>query len=258
MAISPDQYLAQYGQYQQKMATEYLTPFQKQMAAMQEQYDPNQSGPMASENYRKYGGQYNAAQAALANAQNTINNRTPSAAEAAAWANKQAAYGLADENIDRLANDPTDAMVRQSLQDVMSGKTTPYNQETRTAFMTGASQQAGAANAQRQQQMIEQAAERGLSANDPSVQAAMRSSQAQQQQGVQDSRLDIAQKANLANFQAQQGATNQLGGYNMQRQNMMTQANQNKQNMLWNQQFNSRDRMPSFAMFMNQAKPKAQ
>lgn len=165
-------------------------------------------------------------------------------AEMQANANKSEAYDIARGGVSRVTDDPVDALIRQQLQGVATGKNVPFNDEVRNSMFSEQADMGAAANANRAEKILAQASERGLSMNDPSVQAALRKSQTEQQLGAQGARQDIAKTANRENFAAQQSGLRDLSGVNSAYQGRITGAERNLQGMLWNEQFNQKTPMP--------------
>lgn len=168
-------------------------------------------------------------------------------AELKAEANKREAYDLARGGVDRVTEDPIDALIREQLTGVATGKSVPFNEEVRNALFSEQADMGGAANASRAEKILAQATERGLNPNDPGVQAALRNSLTTQQLGAQGARQDIAKTANRENFAAQQRGLNQLSGVNESYQNRITGMEDRLRGMLWNEGFNQRTAMPAMA-----------
>ncbi len=180
---------------------------------------------------------------AASSAQNRLGNLTggiaaldPNNAENQAAGNKYQAYDLARGGVSRLQNDPTDQFIRQALQTAAGPDGGPFNATTRNAMFTNAMESSGA-DAQAQS-IMESAAQRGLSPNDPSVQAALRRTQGDQAKAGQRARLGIDLQANPANYAAQQSAVNRLGDYNTGKQQQAQSAEDRLREMLWNEGFN--------------------
>lgn len=159
--------------------------------------------------------------------------------------NRRQAYDLARGGVNRLVNDPTDALIRQRLQEATQSGAGPYDATTRNAMFTNAMESSGA-DAQAQS-IVESAARRGMRPDDPSVQAALRRAQDQQAQGAQRARLGIDLEANRANYGAQQSALNRLGDYNQSRQGQIQSAEDRLREMLWNEGFNRSESGPQVA-----------
>lgn len=179
--------------------------------------------------------QFGNANNALDSAQNNLSQFDPNSVDNQAAGNKYQAYDLAHAGVDRLANDPTDQFIRQALQNAARPGAGPYDATTRNAMFTGAMESSGA-KAQAQS-IMDSAAQRGLSPNDPSVQAALRNAQGQQAQAGQRARLGIDTVANPANYAAQQSAVNRLGDYNSSRQQQQQSAEDRLREMLINEDF---------------------
>jgi hypothetical protein len=167
--------------------------------------------------------------------------------DAKAEANKREAYDLARGGVTRVTEDPVDKMIRDQLASVVSGKNVPFNDEVRNAMFSEQADMGAAANSNRAEKILAQATERGLSPNDPAVQAALRNSLTQQQLGAQGARQDIAKVANLANFNASQTGTRDLAGINESYQNRITGAEDRLRGMLWTERFNEKTAMPGMA-----------
>lgn len=146
-----------------------------------------------------------------------------------------------------LTNDPVDAMIRQRLQDVMGGKAAPYDQTTKNALFTSQADQAGAGEAARNQQIMDQVAMNGGSMNDPSAHAAINESMLQRQLANQGAHLNVDMNANTANFNAAQQATGALAANNNAHQSQITQASQ----FLTGQLDQRTTQLPSFAQFQS-------
>jgi len=131
-------------------------------------------------------------------------------------ANQQAMLQGAQGVNRQIQNDPMDSIIRGELQ-----KQLDSSGMERALFAQGTDMGA-ASNAQRAGQIISDVGRRGGNMNDPSVQAAMRQSQTQQQQDAQVARRD----ATLAGVQQRGQATNVAGGYMANRNNQLLQGNQ--------------------------------
>ena len=178
-----------------------------------------------SPNYAGYNAMESARQNAAQFDPNSAANRTEG--------NRLQAYDLARGGIDRLANDQTDQFVRQGLQQAATAGNGPYDATTRNAMFTNAMESSG--QQAQVQSIMDSAAERGMNPNDPSVQAALRRAQDGQAQTAQRARLGIDLQANRANYAAQQSGLDRLGGYNMNRQEQQTGAEDRLRTMLWNE-----------------------
>ena len=123
------------------------------------------------------------------------------------------AYGLA-RGATRDRN-PIDAQILEMLQQRAGPQGGPYDDATRSALMTQASDAAGQAalNAKGRIQG---------SAGDPSVMAANNEADARRAQAIQQAQLGINTQAGLANYDARGQALGQLGGYNQQVQRNQT------------------------------------
>lgn len=131
-------------------------------------------------------------------------------------ANQRAIYGNASGLNQQIQNDPLDAMIRSELQRNLDTK------GLEQALFAQGTDMGAAANAQRSGQIVNDAARRGGNIDDPSVQAALRQSQTQQQQNAQTARRD----ATLAGYQQRGQAVGQAGNYGAQRANTLMAANQ--------------------------------
>lgn len=140
------------------------------------------------------------------------------------------AYDLAHGGINRLANDPTDQFIRGALQKAAGPDGGPYDATTRNAMFTGAMESSGATA--QVKSIMDSAAQRGLSVNDPTVQAALRNAQGQQAQAGQRARLGVDTVANPTNYAAQQSAVNRLGDYNTGKQQQTQSAEDRLRQML--------------------------
>ncbi len=181
----------------------------------------------------------------LSGIQGNIAQYDPNSAENQAAGNKYQAYDLARGGVSRITNDPTDQFIRTALQTAAGPDGGPYNAATRNAMFTGAMESSGA-KAQAQS-IMDSAAQRGMSVNDPSVQAALRNVQGQQAQAGQRARLGIDTVANPANYAAQQSAVNRLGDYNTGKQQQTQSAEDRLREMLWNEGFNKGAPQPQVA-----------
>ncbi len=180
--------------------------------------------------FRNAENQNTAAQANLGNVQSNIAQFDPNSPENQVAGRKYQAYDLANAGINRIANDPTDQFIRQSLQTAATPGNGPYDATTRNAMFTGAMESSG--NKAQVQSIMDSAAQRGLTANDPGVQAALRQAQGQQAQAGQRARLGIDTVANPANYAAQQSGLNRLGDYNTGKQNQQQSAEDRLRQML--------------------------
>ncbi len=177
------------------------------------------------------------AQSRLGSLTGGIASLDPMNPENQAAGNKYQAYDLARAGVDRAsAVDPTDQFIRNALQSAAGPEGGPFNATTRNAMFTNAMESSGA-DAQAQS-IMESAAQRGLTANDPTVQAALRRTQGDQAKAGQRARLAIDLQANPANYAAQQSAVNRLGDYNTGKQQQQQSAEDRLREMLWNEGFN--------------------
>jgi len=138
-------------------------------------------------------------------------------------AGRKEAYGLARGAVND--QNPIDQQILAMLQSRSGADGGPYNQATRNALMTQASDTAGqvALNARGRIQG---------SAGDPSVMAANNEADARRLQSIQQAQLGINSMADVANYNARGQALGQLGSYNQQMQGNKTDARNNLINML--------------------------
>lgn len=139
-----------------------------------------------------------------------------------AVANQQAIYGNTAALNQQIQGDPLDAMIRAELQKQLDSS------GLEKALFSQATDMGAAANAQRSGQIVNDVARRGGNINDPSVQAALRQSQTQQQQGAQSARRD----ATLAGYQQRGQGVQQASGYGAQRAGTLMQSNRDLTNAL--------------------------
>lgn len=159
--------------------------------------------------------------------------------------------GNARGRVSDLTGDPVDAMIRQRLQDVMGGKIAPYDDTTKNALFTSQADQAGAGEAARNQQIMDQVAMNGGSANDPSARAALNESMLQRQLANQGAHLNVDMNANTANFNAAQQATGALASDNNAHQAQITQASQYLGSQLGNVTHQLPSMIPNFQQFQS-------
>jgi len=133
------------------------------------------------------------------------------------------AYGLARGAVND--QNPIDQQILAMLQSRSGADGGPYNQATRNAMMTQASDTAGqvALNARGRIQG---------SAGDPSVMAANNEADARRLQSIQQAQLGINSMADVANYNARGQALGQLGSYNQQMQGNRADARNTLINML--------------------------
>jgi len=138
-------------------------------------------------------------------------------------AGRKEAYGLARGAVND--QNPIDQQILAMLQSRSGADGGPYNQATRNALMTQASDTAGqvALNARGRIQG---------SAGDPSVMAANNEADARRLQSIQQAQLGINSMADVANYNARGQALGQLGSYNQQMQGNKADARNNLINML--------------------------
>lgn len=148
-----------------------------------------------------------------------------SAAPASIDAARNEAFGLLRG---RTGSNATDQYLLRELRGRASGGG-PYDQRTQNALFTQAAEDAAAA---------ERAQLRGMggSATDPSNQAAMAEAAARRQATVQGAHLNIAQNANVANYNAQGQNLGQLAGVNQAQQQVQGNAVQNLVDLLAREQ----------------------
>ncbi len=229
------------------------TAAQQQFTQAQGRYNQNPNMPMQTSGgglslgstYQSGGTPNMAAYNTMEQARGNLAALDPNSAASQAAGNKYQAYDLAHGGIDRITNDPTDQFIRQALQTAAGPDGGPFNSTTRNAMFTNAMESSGA-DAQAQS-IMESAAQRGLSPNDPSVQAALRRTQGDQAKAGQRARLGIDLQANPANYAAQQSAVNRLGDYNTGKQQQTQSAEDRLREMLWNEGQNRQTAGPQVA-----------
>jgi len=196
--------------------------------------------------YEAAAAQQEAAGRTLGGVQGQIAGFDPMSMENQAAGNKYQAYDLARGGVARAsAVDPTDQFIRNALQTAAGPEGGPFNAATRNAMFTNAMESSGA-DAQAQS-IMESAAARGMSINDPSVQAALRRTQGEQAKAGQRARLGIDLAANPANYAAQQSAVNRLGDYTSGRRQEQQSAEDRLREMLWNEGFNKAGNAPAMS-----------
>ncbi len=126
---------------------------------------------------------------------------------------KDEMYGLARGAVSK--QNPIDQMLLQSMQERAGKDAGPYDQTTRDALMTQASDAAS-------QAMRNSKARISGSAGDPSVMAANNEADARRSQAIQQAQLGINTQANVANYDARGQALGQLGNYNQRVQGNQT------------------------------------
>jgi hypothetical protein len=120
---------------------------------------------------------------------------------------------------------PTDA-ASAFFNDVLAGKKMPYDQSTQDSLYSTASDMSAAAEGANLAQATAAAQRGGASANDPSLQGQHLALQSQRQAQNMKSKQDISNKANTANFGAQEDAANALQQANFEQQRI-NQGNMN-------------------------------
>lgn len=108
----------------------------------------------------------------------------------------------------------TDDMLRRALEERAGAGAGPYDEATRNALMTQASDTAG-------QVMLNSRARIQGSAGDPSVIAANNEADARRLATIQGAQLGINTQANVANYNARGQALGQLAGYNQNQQDFL-------------------------------------
>ena len=154
---------------------------------------------------------------------NQINQAQGAGASDRIEAARNEAYGLARGAVND--QNPIDQQILAMLQSRSGADGGPYNQATRNALMTQASDTAGqvALNARGRIQG---------SAGDPSVMAANNEADARRLQSIQQAQLGINSMADVANYNARGQALGQLGSYNQQMQGNKADARNTLINML--------------------------
>lgn len=190
-------------------------------------------------------GQMNAARQGIANTQDQI-------AQGLRAQNRNEAYDIARGGVSRAAGtDPTDQFIMERLKAAAGPGGGPYDATTRNAMFTQQASMAGHAAGNEGNQILQQAAERGLSADDPAVQAALRRVQGGQAQAAQRARLGIDLEANRANYGAQQAALGQLAGVRAQQRGEQTSAEDRLRQMLLGETFRSGAGAPDYTDYIN-------
>ena len=193
--------------------------------------------------------------------QNIANNQAGQAERAAETARQAIPAALAADNrnegydvirgrIGQMANDPTDQFIRQRLQQAAGPDGGPFNEATRNAMFTAQAQQGGQMASNESARIMEDAARRGLSADDPGVRAALARVQTQQGQGAQRARLGVDLVANPANYAAQQSAVDRLGSYSQSQNQAMLSAEDRLRQMLMNERFTQGDNQPDYSSYI--------
>lgn len=126
--------------------------------------------------------------------------------------NQDEILGLARGDISRFQGDTVDEMLLSQLRGRVEGGG-PYNEEVRNSLLTQAGESAAAVQANDLARI-----QGGGNASDPSVQSQVAEANARRQAALQQAQLGIGQVANLANYNAQGQALNQLGNFNQGRQ----------------------------------------
>jgi hypothetical protein len=127
---------------------------------------------------------------------------------------------LTEGRADELRKDPVHGSIMDYLKGVMSGTSTPYNDETVNAMQSQFGRGASAREAAQMQQLRDSLQATGGSIYDPSYQAAGREIESKRQGANLDYAGQLAMQSNLANFDARNQAATQMSGMN---------SNQNQQ-----------------------------
>jgi hypothetical protein len=135
---------------------------------------------------------------------------------------RQAMYGQATGRLNDLKGDPLDELISSQLSEVIGGKSSPYDDRTISALMTQATDEGADAEGAAWQDLIDQHVAAGGNPNDPSLLAERRAMLSNRQKGNQSAMNSIRQNANVANFQARQGASAQGAAFNSARNNAIT------------------------------------
>lgn len=146
--------------------------------------------------------------------------------------NAAEAFDIARGGVASLQNDANDAMVLDALRKAAQPGAGPYDATTRNAMFTAQAEAAGAGADAANQAIMEDAARRGMSPDDPGVRAALARVQSQQGAAGQRARLGIDLEANRANYDAQQSAVNRLGAFNTGKQQQIQSAQDRLRDML--------------------------
>lgn len=171
-------------------------------------------------------------------------------AQSLAADNRNEGYGIIRDRVNQMNNDPTDQFIRQRLREAAGPGGGPFDATTRNAMFTAQAQAGGAQAANAAQQIMQQAAERGMSADDPGVRAALARVQSQQGAQAQQARLGIDLAANPANYAAQQSAVDRLGRYSQTQTQAQLSAEDRLRQMLMNEQFQSGPGTPDYSSYI--------
>lgn len=209
------------------------------LASYQQQYAQNLRNQFASNN-------------AIQQQRQNIANTQDQIAQSLRAQNRNESYDIARQGVARAGgSDPTDQFIMERLRAAAGPGGGPYDATTRNAMFTQQASMAGHAAGNEGNQILQQAAERGLSADDPAVQAALRRTQGGQAQAAQRARLGIDLEANRANYGAQQAALGQLAGARAQQRGEQTSAEDRLRQMLMNEAFRSGAGAPDYTDYIN-------
>jgi len=111
---------------------------------------------------------------------------------------------------DELRTDPYTELALESLVDVIKGRSQPYDDKTKAAYLSESSDQAAAAETAQQDMLRQQYLGSGGSTSDPAYQAAVRRLMGERQGQNQVARREIDKNATLSNFQASMSAATGL------------------------------------------------
>lgn len=154
----------------------------------------------------------------------------PDDAQERAQAARKKLFDMAEGRLGELRSDEVDRLVLDGLRQRSGTGAGPYDAETVNALRTGAADQAA---------QVERNALSRIqgSAGDPSTQSQIAEAQAARQAAIQRANLDISQRANAANYDARGQALGQLAGFNMARNNQITDQTNRVGNLVASEQF---------------------
>lgn len=183
-------------------------------------------------------------------AQNNVTAQDPSQNPAAAF---QRILGTSEDFYNQASgSNAMDQMLQQELMKRVRGGG-PYDATTINALKTGANEQAAAAEAANNQAAMQSLEARGFKPGDPAYQAALSRNREQRQKSNQAAGLNIAQQANVANYNAQGQNLSQMQGYNTDQQSRQLAAMQNLQrnyNQVSAKDFGSGYNLPNYLSLM--------
>lgn len=139
-------------------------------------------------------------------------------------------YGLAQGRLDDLKGDPMDTLISENLQKMITGEVGPYDDATKNALITGATQGNAEAAGNQYQDLLSSVVATGGNASDPSLMAERNALESQRLKNNQSASLGVLQNANVQNFGARQSAIGQGAAFNSNRNSAIT----NQSNYLGN------------------------